>query len=409
MRENTVKETVKKDFCINCGLCEFICPNNAISLKFNKYLEKTPIINSKKCTNCSLCLNICPNSPQKMKTEALACRDSLNEKIYGTNGDLYLAWNSNDEERSKSASGGAISKLAEYLLETKTIAGVIHVERIEAKRKEPHYRACLSTSLEELKRDERKNSAYQPIDFSEVLKSIDKNSTYLITGTPCVIRGINKLKEQGYKFITSSLICSHNTNMSLLDFIADLLGIENVPYFINTRNKDDLLNADLFNNHFYCKDKDLAKKPHFLTGWGKFWRNNYFAMNACLYCSDFWGREADISVKDAWGKWSKEDALGKSLVIIRDAKIKKLFLNCGLETEILDKLFLETHQQNVTIYKQQNAYSKNFKPFYYYRNIKNKHFKNVIISKLSKVFYKTFGSKLTAKLMNIVEFILGAI
>ena len=409
MRENTVRETVKKDFCINCGLCEFICPNNAISLKFNKYLEKTPVINPKKCTNCSACLQICPNSPQKMKSEALACRNSLNEKMYGTNGKLYLAWNPNNSERLHSASGGAISKLAEYLLETKTIAGVIHVERVEAKRKEPHYLACLSTTVEELRKEERKSSAYQPIDFSEVLKSIDKKSTYLITGTPCIIRGINRLKEQGYKFITCSLICSHNINISLLDFMADLLGIKDIPYFINTRNKDNLLNADIFNNHYYSKDKDLIKKNRFLTGWTKFWYNNYFTMNACLYCSDFWGREADISVKDAWGKWSKEDALGKSLVIIRDAKINKLFLNCGLETEILDNLFLESHQQNVTTYKQQEAYNKNFKPFYYYRNIKNKHFKNVIMSKSSKVFYKTFGSKLTAKLLNIVEVILGAI
>ena len=154
MRDNTVRETVKKDFCINCGLCEFICPNNAIDLKFNKYLEKTPVINSKKCTNCSACLQICPNSPQKMKSEALACRNSLNEKMYGTNGKLYLAWNPNNSERLHSASGGAISKLAEYLLETKTIAGVIHVERVEAKRKEPHYLACLSTTVEDLRKEE---------------------------------------------------------------------------------------------------------------------------------------------------------------------------------------------------------------------------------------------------------------
>lgn len=405
-KTKTVKKTIKKDFCINCGLCKFVCPHNAIELKPNKYLEHTPIIN-KECVNCGLCLDVCPNSPQKIELEALACSDIANSVTYGAEGNLYLAWNSNNNERLQSASGGAISKFAEYLLTTNVIDGVIHVERVEAKRGEAHYKACISFSLEDLKKEERKSSAYQPIDFSEVLKEIDRNKTYLITGTPCIIRGVNKLKEKGYKFITCSLICSHNTNISFLDFLADMLGIKDVPYFINTRNKEDLLNADLFNTHYYTSKCDLIKKNRFLTGWTKFWRRHYFTMNACLYCSDFWGREADISVKDAWGKWSKEDALGKSLVITRRSEIEELFKNSGLEIEALDKTLLETHQLGVSIYKQKEAYNKNFRAIYHRKNIKNGHFKNVVISKASKIFYKYFGSKITARFIDFLEFFLG--
>lgn len=402
----TISKTVEKDLCINCGLCKYTCPKNAIELKENNYKEYTPVINRKKCIDCSLCYNVCPNTPEKMKNEALKCKKALSRTSFGSEGFHYLAWDNNNQKRLKSASGGAITKLASYLLENKHIDGVIHIERIFSSKGKPHYKACISKTLEEIDLEERKSSAYQPIDFSEILAQAEEGKTYLITATPCVIRGIKNLNTKA-KFITCALICSHNTNTSFADYLADSLNIKEHDYYINFRNKDNIDNANMYNTHFYTKEMDIIKKNRFLTGWTSMWRKHYFAMNACLYCSDLWGREADISVKDAWGKWAKEDKLGKSIVIIRDKNLKNIFTNCGLEIEDLEPNLFEEHQKATSIYKQSEAYNKNFRPIFSKNNIKNGHLQNILIMKTSKFLYKNFGYKITSTIMNIIEFLIG--
>ncbi|WP_427340564.1 YjjW family glycine radical enzyme activase [Caloranaerobacter sp. DY30410] len=45
------------NYCINCGICVYECPHNALSIINNKV-----IWNEKYCKNCDLCIKICPNS-----------------------------------------------------------------------------------------------------------------------------------------------------------------------------------------------------------------------------------------------------------------------------------------------------------------------------------------------------------
>jgi coenzyme F420-reducing hydrogenase beta subunit len=53
------------------------------------------------------------------------------------------------------------------------------------------------------------------------------------------------------------------------------------------------------------------------------WRNYFFAHEGCLYCPDFYGADADISFKDAWGAHSR-DPLGKSMLIVRNPGLTDL-------------------------------------------------------------------------------------
>ncbi len=408
----TIKEsTTKHDLCINCGICKSICPSDAITLKSNKYNEQVATIDKKKCTKCGMCEKYCPQTINKIKQEAVSVNNSENPNTYGIeNASYYLAWNENNSERINCASGGAITKFAKYLLDTKNIDGVVHVERIAAKRNEPHYKACLSTSNEELQA--RVSSAYQPIDFSDILMNLNKNKTYLLIGTPCIIRGVKKLFEETSKYkhinlITCALICSHNTNIQFVDYFADKHSIPNeLAYKINMRNKDAIIDANNFNNHYYTENKDLLKMNRFESGWTNIWRSYYFSMNCCLYCSDFWGCEADFSVKDAWGEWAI-DPLGKSIVVIRNKKINDLFLKSGLKTAPLDYKTMRSHQKLSTDFKQKEAYNKLYKNILSPENRRNGLFKFFVISKCSKFLYSKLGYKLTSTTMNLVEKIIS--
>ena len=50
------------------------------------------------------------------------------------------------------------------------------------------------------------------------------------------------------------------------------------------------------------------------------WRNYFFTPECCLYCPDFYAADADLSVKDAWGRLSS-DPLGTSLLVVRNPEL----------------------------------------------------------------------------------------
>lgn len=404
MNKQTVKNsTLDHNLCINCGICKICCPVDAIVMKPNKFNEPNPQINIRRCINCGVCVDNCPNTKEKMLSEAEKISAFADPSTFGLeNANYFLAWNPCNEERLKSSSGGAITKLIEFLLKNSIIDAVIHTERLERKIGELHYGACISTTVEEVKN--RTSSSYQSIDFSIIKNKIDINKTYLITGTPCVIKGFkNYCNSKNIKYITCALICSHNVNGQFSDFFAQMHNIEiNTKYFINFRNKDNIPNADNFNNHIYTNKKDLLKMNRFESNWTNIWRLYFFALNPCCFCSDFWGYQADISVKDAWGKWSHDDPLGKSIVIIRNIKIKDYFLACGLMEEELSYDIMKDHQRQTSDFKQKAALSKNFDCLFSKNNRTNGLLKYLFISRMSKYLYKLFGYHLTNQFMHAI-------
>lgn len=211
MKNTVLTKTLKHDLCINCGICKVACKFGAITMERNKYGEVNPVIDKTKCKNCGACVKFCPNTKEKLQLEA----KKLNELEFPHRRGLedasyYLAWDEDKEQRLKCCSGGAVTKLATYLFESGKIDGMIHVERLWGNRGDLHYGARLSQSIEEIR--ENVSSAYQPINFSDVLPKLTKGQTYFLTGTPCVIRGIKHLINNNkdfdkVKIMTCALVC----------------------------------------------------------------------------------------------------------------------------------------------------------------------------------------------------------
>ena len=46
--------------CCGCGLCETVCPSDAITMQEDEYGFSYPQIDEDECINCNLCVNVCP-------------------------------------------------------------------------------------------------------------------------------------------------------------------------------------------------------------------------------------------------------------------------------------------------------------------------------------------------------------
>lgn len=255
--KHVIDGVVKKDMCIGCGICANVCPHNCLDIKLNKNKEYIPVFNENKCTNCSICLQYCPHSEMNIIKQLDEVKS--NPKYYGTeNANYYVAWDNNDNNRIKSASGGIVSLIAKYMLTNNYVSAIIYGEMVENDRKGIHYRAAISRTLDEI--NERRSSFYFAFTFDNILKEIkNEDKAYLFIGVPCVIRGIKNLFEKNklyknIKLYTICLSCSHNVNGMFTDYLADSLDInKRQKYTVNLRYKDEnMADANNYMNVYKC-------------------------------------------------------------------------------------------------------------------------------------------------------------
>ena len=335
----SIKETtIDNNLCFGCGICAATCPEHAIAMHWGQYLTWVPQIDEAKCTDCGLCSKICPNTPERISEYAVAAAKAGERFGLPETARYFIAYDSNPENRIRSASGGALTAILMHLLKNGKIDGVIASVPVSAPIDKPHYKLRVIRSIEEL--DGARSSHYHPLSYDKVLREVEGSSgRYALVGVPCVIRGIKQLpkKFQSKVRYTFSLVCSHNVTGQFLDCLAKQEGVlEEEAYTANLRDKfGGIPDANTFNNYFRLSNKEI-RRNRFQTAFTDMWRNYFFAQECCLYCPDYYGADADLSVKDAWGRLSS-DPLGISLLIVRNPEL----VDTLQELKGCGRLFLE--------------------------------------------------------------------
>lgn len=405
------ESTVAYDHCIGCGVCEASCPHDAITMSYNSYKEIIPVIND-NCTECTTCVKYCPHTQEKINSLMQLATQASNPHTYGLGKNVYLAYDKEIEKRLKSASGGALSAFLKELLEKKVIDYVVHAQMQEACITQVHYKASLSSTPEEI--DAKRSSFYSPISFEKILQTFqDTSYKVIVVGVPCTTRAIKNLFEENkvYKnntIYTAALACSHNVNGQFIDYLAQSENISKTEAFkVNLRDKDQIPDANHYKNHFFSDSDNsvqtIVNKDRFQTQFTTTWRSYYFAQNICYKCSDFWGKDADLSVKDAWGKWAS-DPLGKSLISFRNTPLEQLFENAqAIEKTILNENEIKTLQKQTTQFKHQEVQERIEKKPWSLTNITNGYLRKYLATKLSKFFYKNTNYFITNILMGVFE------
>lgn len=169
--ENEIKSEKK---CTGCMACVAICPKEAISTTYSEFGYRIPMVDNSKCVQCGLCVKV--------------CRATLTPKNSSTS-DTYIAYNTNDDMRLKSASGGVFSCLANAILEQGGVVaganlsfedGVVTAKHIIVTQKE-NLQLLLGSKYVE----SDCSSVYRPIE--DYLK---KGIAVLFCGTSCQVKAL---------------------------------------------------------------------------------------------------------------------------------------------------------------------------------------------------------------------------
>lgn len=301
----------RKEECCGCNACGDICSKKAISFKADNEGFWYPIVNKELCVECGLCEKVCPvlNNTNFM--------DRYETPI------VYAAYTKDEEIRLDSTSGGIHSMLALKMYEKNAYVGgaVFNEDHTVSQIVDDNPKR-----LPKIRSSKYLQSNSEGV-YKEIRSLLKEGRNVFFCGCPCQIHALyNYLGKEYNNLVTCDFICrgvnSPKVFLKYMDMLERQFGAKATE--IKFKNKkwgwhNFSIKVNFENGKEYCKDRyhDL-----FFVGYLQY---GGFTRPACYECS-FKGipQKADITLADFWGieqldKTMDQDK-GTSLVMINSAK-----------------------------------------------------------------------------------------
>lgn len=179
----------KKD-CCGCYACYNICPKKCISMKADEEGFWYSVIEQNKCVNCNLCEKVCP---------------IINPVNRGNSLKLSYAVKNKDEDiRLRSSSGGMFYLLAEDTIKQN---GLVYGAAFDKDFSVKHIGIDKISEIELLQGSKYLQSSIGDT-YKHVKNDLRENKQVLFTGTPCQVEGLKSfLGKEEENLITMDFIC----------------------------------------------------------------------------------------------------------------------------------------------------------------------------------------------------------
>lgn len=329
MKSSVITNVVEQDLCIGCGLCAALCPQDVLTMQWNRYGEYNPVEMTPCTTECGLCLKVCPFSDTGENEDKIA------EQLYGgvpgiqhsPETGYYLASYVGYSERHRptSASGG----MATWLLEALLTEGIVDHVICVAPTGDPDklFAFQVFDTAEEVRTGA--GSAYYPVEMSAVIRQVlEVPGRYAVTGLPCFLKAIRLAQQRNKKLrerivVTVGLVCGQLKSKHFTDYVAALVGVQGDVTGVRYRGKSPDQPASNYYYTFTTADGE-EHKIFWNEGIAEAWTNRWFTPKACSYCDDVFAECADVTCMDAWLPEYSQDSRGTNLVLVRSPAVREV-------------------------------------------------------------------------------------
>lgn len=378
-------EIKQKSTCCGCQACYNKCPKNAIEMIEDEKGFKYPKINKEECINCGLCDKVCP---------------IINNKKIENAPRAYACINKDEKIRMQSTSGGIFTLLAKAIINK---GGVVFGASFNNEFGVYH---TYSETIEGL--EKFRGSKYLQSDIGNTYKKakefLDDGRYVLFTGTPCQIEGlINFLGKEYEKLYLQDIIChgvpspkvwkeykeyrenKANSNLKNISFRNKEAEGWN-KYHVNMKFENNENYDSLHNNDAYIKA--------FLS--------HLSLRESCTDCKfKKKNRLSDITLADFWGiknvKQEMNDEKGTSMVIVNSEKGQVLM------NEIKDDMICKEVDFDLAI-KGNPSFTKvsekNVKSDQFFEELGRKDFEQLVNKYMPKV---KISEKIKRKIKKIIK------
>lgn len=308
-------EIKDKRMCSGCTACHSVCPKRCITMEMDEEGYLYPVVDKSTCINCGLCEKVCPISKEV----------PLNDYVP----QAFAVQNKDEQIRRQSASGGAFTAFADYVIEK---GGYVFGGAFDESFGVRHIGVDNKTNLAKLRCSKYVQSNLEGC-FPKVKELLKKGKLVLFSGTPCQVNGVKSyLRKEYSNLITLDLVCHgtpspglwrsyidwyksrHQVELSLVSFRDKPFGYAGSTMSIKDENG---------NIKYTTRDVQFFKKVFFAD------INNRPSCFACHFKSV--KRNSDLTLYDCWHMnkidASLDDDKGSTWVIIQSERGKQLFEN----------------------------------------------------------------------------------
>lgn len=324
------KLKVYQKYCVGCGLCHHYF-HSTVNKNSKGFLMAAETKNQKDMME--FCEQVCPISDHSLQQLDTS-------KIWGKDEGIYFAYAMDHKIRNRASSGGVITALCQFLLESGKVDGILHTKSSDTNPIETI--TCKSTVKEELiNRCGSRYAVSSPLFDSFDL--MEEGKKYAFVGKPCDVTALKNFIEMNQQLkdkipYTLSFFCAGIPSKDANEMLLKRLNC----------SKDSCESLSYRGNGWpgYATAVDKKGKIHVLdyeTAWGSILGRDLHPF--CRFCMDGVGERADISCGDAWymsedGKPDFTEHEGRNVVFVR-SKIGKELLSQATKQ---GNLYIEEYQ-----------------------------------------------------------------
>lgn len=272
----------EKHNCCGCNACVQKCPKQCIFMHEDEEGFLYPQVDETLCIDCGLCEKVCPAINQ----------GDIRQPI-----EVYAAKNPDEEIRRQSSSGGIFTMLAERTIDN---GGVVFGSGFDKNWTVEHQYAETKERLAAFRGSKYVQSRIGD-SFKQAEVFLKQGREVLFSGTPCQIAGLKLFLHKEYaNLLTVDLICHGVPSPKIWHEYLESLRLSNIGYI---SHKDKSTGW----REYSITIKDTVGKTLFTEKAGK---NKYimaFSSNltlrpSCFLCPAKSGKSgADITLADYWG------------------------------------------------------------------------------------------------------------
>lgn len=355
-----------KHKCCGCTACVSACPKSCISMSADREGFLYPVVDSVRCIDCALCEKVCPVlHPVNNETEPL----------------VYAAINNDEAVRVQSSSGGIFTLIAEHVLER---GGVVFGACFDSDWNVIH---DYTETKEELARFRGSKYVQSNVgnSFTQVKTFLDSGREVLFSGTPCQVAGLkNYLRKSYSNLLTVDLVCHGVPSPEvwrkyLQETICKAYGIKNNKAAVNPgdyisdisfRVKDK--GWKKYNVKIIFRDGKMEMMPFFENPYMNVFLSDLSLRPSCYVCpAKLHNVQSDITLADFWGvnriNPDIDDDKGCGLILIHcKEKLDFLF---GADCKLLQQQLVSVAKYNSSIlYSVNEAINRRFFWSAYYKS-----------------------------------------
>ncbi|WP_195467396.1 Coenzyme F420 hydrogenase/dehydrogenase, beta subunit C-terminal domain [Clostridium sp. D43t1_170807_H7] len=345
-------EISKKEECHGCHGCMNICPKNCISMEIDNEGFWYPMVDKSICINCNLCEKVCPiiNIPKREKIDSI----------------VYACKNKDESIRMDSSSGGIFTLLCEFIIKK---GGVVFGAAFDKNFNVYH---CYSETIEGCAKFRGSKYVQSVIGdtYKQVKKFLNEGKLVLFSGTPCQISGLDTYLMKKYENLIMIDIACHGVPSPVvyrkyIDSIKKLNSskIENIQFREKSNGWKDYNFKVTFNDgSFTQKMTDNIYMKGFL--WDLYLRPSCYS---CKFKKPV--TSADITLADYWGVQNIhpkfDDDKGVSLILVNTDRGKEIIDNISKKMDIIKTDYNFAIKNNPSIVMASNYNNKKDKFFKY--------------------------------------------